>query len=94
MKRLIFCIPIFTAFFKFSSPVPDPPCKTKGISITSFSFFSSSKSSFGVPLYVPCDVPTATAKQSIPVSSTNLIASSGFVKPESLVSVYSKPCPT
>ena len=80
-----------------SDGTDDAPCRTNGVVEISFCIFSNMSnrnfSSADFRLYAPCDVPMATASESVPVSSTNFFAISGSVYSDSVDLVVSSSIP-
>lgn len=75
----------------------DAPCKTNGVVGILFWMLSNMSnrnfSSADFRLYAPCDVPMATASESVPVSSTNFFAVFGSVYVDSVEYVVSSSIP-
>ena len=80
VPTLILAIPAATAARSSSSGTPEEPCSTSGTGTAERSAAISSRSSVAVRLVIACELPTATASASTPVTATNARASSGSVR--------------
>ena len=77
---LIFVMPARTAAAIPSSGTPDEPCSTSGTSTAARIRAIRSRSSWAVRSVIACELPTATARASTPVSWAKAAASSGLVR--------------